>query len=75
MTYKVRVTLRSGAVIKGITDMHPSMEIGESGNVVTIRLITKEWKDSRHIGVAVEDWDTIVNMADVTMVQCRQVTE
>ena len=73
MTYKVRVTLRSGAVIKGITDMHPRMEIGESGNVVTIRLITKEWADSRH--VAVEEWDTIVNMADVTMVQCRQVTE
>ena len=73
MTYKVRVTFRSGAVIKGITDTHPRMEIGESGNVVTIRLITKEWKDGRHI--AVEEWDTIVNMADVTMVQCRQVTE
>ena len=75
MTFHVRITLRSGDVIKGITDTHPRMEIGESGNVVTIRLITKEWKDSRHIGVAVEDWDTIVNMADVTMVQCRQVTE
>lgn len=75
MTFHVRITLRSGDVIKGITDMHPRMEIGESGNVVTIRLITKEWKDSRHIGVAVEDWDTIVNMADVTMVQCRQVSE
>lgn len=73
MTYHVRVTFRSGAVIKGITGAHPRMEIGESGNVVTIRLITKEWKDSRHIGV--EDWDTIVNMADVTMVQCRQVPE
>lgn len=73
MTYHVRVTFRSGAVIKGITDTHPRMEIGESGNVVTIRLTTKEWKDSRHI--AVEEWDTIVNMADVTMVQCRQVAE
>ena len=73
MTFHVRVTFRSGAVIKGITDTHPRMEIGESGNVVTIRLITKEWKDSRHI--AVKEWDTIVNMADVTMVQCRQVTE
>lgn len=72
MTYHVRITLRSGAVIKGITDT-PRMEIGESGNVVTIRLITKEWKDSRH--VSVEEWDTIVNMTDVTMVQCRQVTE
>ena len=73
MTFHVRITLRSGAVIKGITDTHPRMEIGESGNVVTIRLITKEWKDARH--TAVEEWDTIVNMADVTMVQCRQVTE
>lgn len=73
MTFHVRITLRSGAVIKGITDTHPRMEIGESGNVVTIRLNTKEWTDSRHI--AVEEWDTIVNMADVTMVQCRQVTE
>ena len=73
MTFHVRITFRSGAVIKGITDTHPRMEIGESGNVVTIRLITKEWKDSRHISV--EEWDTIVNMADVTMVQCRQVTE
>lgn len=73
MTYKVRVTLRSGAVIKGITDMHPRMEIGTAGDIVTIRLNTKEWTDSRH--AAVEEWDTIVNMADVTMVQCRQVTE
>ena len=73
MTYKVRVTFRSGAVIKGITDMHPRMEIGAAGDIVTIRLNTKEWTDSRH--VAVEEWDTIVNMADVTMVQCRQVTE
>ena len=73
MTFHVRITLRSGAVIKGITDMHPRMEIGTAGDIVTIRLNTKEWADSRHI--AVEEWDTIVNMADVTMVQCRQVTE
>ena len=67
MTFKVRITFRSGAVIKGITDMHPRMEIGTAGDIVTIRLNTKEWTD--------EEWDTIVNMADVTMVQCRQVTE
>ena len=73
MTFHVRITLRSGAVIKGITDMHPRMEIGPAGDIVTIRPNTKEWADSRH--VAVEEWDTIVNMADVTMVQCRQVTE
>ena len=73
MTFHVRITLRSGDVIKGITDMHPRMEVGTAGDIVTIRLITKEWKDSRHI--AVEEWDAIVNMADVTMVQCRQVTE
>ena len=73
MTFHVRITLRSGTMIKGITDMHPSMEIGTAGDIVTIRLNTKEWTDSRH--VAVEEWDTIVNMADVTMVQCRQVTE
>lgn len=73
MTYHVRITLRSGAVIKGITDTHPRMEIGTAGDIVTIRLNTKEWADSRH--VSVEEWDTIVNMTDVTMVQCRQVTE
>ena len=73
MTYHVRVTFRSGAVIKGITDAHPRMEVGTAGEIVTIRLNTKEWTGSRH--VAVEEWDTIVNMADVTMVQCRQVTE
>ena len=73
MTFHVRVTFRSGAVIKGITDTHPRMEIGTAGEIVTIRLTTKEWTDSRH--VAVEEWDTIVNMADVVMVQCRQVTE
>ena len=73
MTFKVRITFRSGAVIKGITDMHPRMEIGTAGDIFTIRLNTKEWADSRH--VAVEEWYTIVNMADVTMVQCRQVTE
>ena len=73
MTFHVRIILRSGTVIKGITDMHPRMEIGTAGDIVTIRLNTKEWTDSRH--VAVEEWDTIVNMADVTMVQCRQVTE
>ena len=73
MTYQVRVTFRSGAVIKGITDSHPVTEEGSNGQLVTLRLTTKEWKDSRHI--ATEEWDTIVNMADVTMVQCRKVSE
>ena len=74
MTYHVRVTFRSGAVIKGITDSHPvTEEVGSNGQLVTLRLMTKEWKDSRHI--ATEEWDTIVNMADVTMVQCRKVPE
>lgn len=73
MTYRVRVIFRSGAAIKGITDTHPRMEIGTAGEIVTIRLTTKEWTNSRH--VAVEEWDTIVNMADVVMAQCRQVAE
>ena len=51
MTFKVRITFRSGAVIKGITDMHPRMEIGTAGDIVTIRLNTKEWADSRHVAV------------------------
>ena len=73
MTYQVRITFRSGMVIKGITDSHPVMEEGSNGRLVTLRLTTKEWKDSRHI--TTEDWDTIVNMDDVTMVQCRKVSE
>ena len=73
MTYKVRITFRSGAVIKGTSDMHPSMTEGHNGDIVTLRLTTKEWKDSKHF--ATEDWDTIVNMADVVMVQCRKVDE
>ena len=51
MTFKVRITFRSGAVIKGITDMHPRMEIGTAGEIVTNRLNTKEWADSRHVAV------------------------
>lgn len=74
MTYLVRVTFRSGAVIKGTSEDHPvAAELGNNGQLVTLRLTTKEWKDSRH--VYTEDWDTIVNMDDVTMVQCRKVTE
>jgi len=74
MTYQVRITFRSGMVIKGITDSHPvANELGSNGHLVTLRLTTKEWKDSRHIGT--EEWDTIVNMDDVVMVQCRQVPE
>lgn len=73
MTYQVRITFRSGMVIRGITDDHPVMEEGSNGHLVTLRLTTKEWKDSRHI--ATEEWDTIVNMDDVTMVQCRKVGE
>ena len=73
MTYQVRITFRSGMVIRGITDGHPVMEERSNGHLVTLRLTTKEWKDSRHI--TTEEWDTIVNMDDVTMVQCRKVSE
>jgi len=73
MTYKVRITFRSGAVIKGTTDTHPVMTAGNTGDVVTLRLTTKEWVDNSHY--ATEEWDTVVNMADVTMVQCRKVNE
>lgn len=73
MTYQVRVTFRSGMVIKGTTEGHPVTETGNSGQLVTLRLTTKEWKDNKHI--ATEEWDTIVNMDDVTMVQCRKVNE
>ena len=73
MTYNVRITFRSGMVIKGTTDTHPVMTEGNTGGIVTIRLTTKEWKDTKHI--AIEEWDTIVNMADVSMVQCRKADE
>ena len=73
MTYNVRITFRSGMMIKGTTESHPVTEAGNSGHLVTLRLTTKEWKDSKHI--ATEEWDTIVNMDDVVMVQCRKVTE
>ncbi len=74
MTYKVRITFRSGAVIKGTTDNHPvANELGSNGHLITLRLTTKEWKDNSHY--ATEEWDTIVNMDDVTMVQCKKVGE
>lgn len=73
MTYQVHVTFRSGMVIKGTTEGHPVTEAGNSGQLVTLRLTTKEWKDTKHI--ATEEWDTIVNMDDVVMVQCRKVSE
>ena len=75
MTYQVRVTFKSGMVIKGITDTHPVTETGNNGQLVTLRLTTKEWKDSRHM--TTEEWDTIVNMNmnNVIMVQCRKVPE
>ena len=60
MTYQVTVTLRSGDVIKGITVEHPTLEAGMKGNLVTLHMFTDE------------DLDTIVNMADVTMVQCKR---
>ena len=59
MTYQVTVTLRSGDKIKGITDRHPVLEEGMKGNLVTLHMITDD------------DMDTIINMADVTMVQCK----
>ena len=64
MTYQVTVTLRSGNVIKGVTVEHPKLEEGMKGNLVTLHMFTDD------------DLDTLVNMADVTMVQCkREVNE
>ena len=60
MTYQVTVTLRSGSVIKGVTVEHPVLEEGMKGNLVTLHMFTDD------------DMDTLVNMADVTMVQCRR---
>lgn len=64
MTYQVTVTLRSGDKIKGVTVEHPVLEEGLNGNLVTLHMITDD------------DLDTLVNMTDVTMVQCkREVNE
>lgn len=60
MTYQVTVTLRSGAVIKGVTAEHPILEEGMKGNLVTLHMVTDD------------EFDTLVNMADVTMVQCKR---
>ena len=60
MTYQVTVTLRSGNVIKGVTVEHPILEEGMKGNLVTLHMFTDD------------DLDTLVNMADVTMVQCKR---
>lgn len=60
MTYQVTVTLRSGDKIKGLTVEHPVLEEGMKGNLVTLHMMTDD------------DLDTLVNMADVTMVQCKR---
>lgn len=60
MTYQVTVTLRSGGVIKGVTVEHPVLEEGMKGNLVTLHMFTDD------------NMDTLVNMADVTMVQCKR---
>lgn len=60
MTYQVTVTLRSGRVIKGISVEHPVLEEGMKGNLVTLHMMTDD------------NLDTLVNMADVTMVQCKR---
>ena len=60
MTYQVIVTLRSGSVIKGATAEHPILEEGMKGNLVTLHMVTDE------------DMDTLINMSDVTMVQCKR---
>ncbi len=59
MTFQVIVTLRSGSVIKGATAEHPILEEGK-GNLVTLHMVTDE------------DMDTLINMSDVTMVQCKR---
>ena len=71
MTYRIRVVFRSGAVIAGTCDEPPQVTKNEQlGNLFRMR--STEWKDSRHISV--ENWDTIVNMDDVTMIQFKEVT-
>ena len=60
MTYQVTVTLRSGEKIKGVTDEHPVIEEGINGHLVTLHMVTDH------------DMDTLINMADVTMVQCKR---
>ena len=60
MTYQVTVTLRSGEKIKGITDEHPVIEEGIKGHLVTLHMVTDD------------DMDTLINMSDVTMVQCKR---
>ena len=60
MTYQVTVTLRSGEKIKGVTDEHPVIEEGIKGHLVTLHMVTDD------------DMDTLINMADVTMVQCKR---
>ena len=60
MTYQVTITLRSGDKIKGVTVEHPVLEEGMNGNLVTLHMMTDG------------DMDTLVNMADVTMVQCKR---
>ena len=60
MTYQVTVTLRSGDKIKGVTVEHPILEEGMKGNLVTLHMFTDD------------ELDTLVNMADVTMVQCKR---
>ena len=59
MIYQVTVTLRSGGKIKGVTDRHPVLEEGMKGVLVTLHMITDD------------NMDIIINMADVTMVQCK----
>ena len=60
MTYQVTVTLRSGEKIKGVTDEHPVIEEGIKGHLVTLHMVTDD------------DMDTLINMADVTIVQCKR---
>ena len=60
MTYQVTVTLRSGEKIKAVTDEHPVIEEGIKGHLVTLHMVTDD------------DMDTLINMADVTMVQCKR---
>ena len=60
MNYQVTVTLRSGEKIKAVTNDHPSLEEGFKGHLVTLHMFTDD------------DMDTLVNMADVTMVQCKR---
>ena len=64
MTCQVTVTLRSGEKIKGVTVEHPVLEEGMKGDLVTLHMFTDD------------DMDILINMADVTMVQCkREVNE